>query len=532
MIYNYDDFILESQMTLILESAVKFTTDFKRILSKIESPVAEEILNLEDQDINVASNYFDITDTAEEIAFIPDKKAQSTVTLKMTFFSPLRSEMSDAVKNIYKKLEIDDSKYLEVSSFGRGTEFRILGSYHPSKEELYDSGGYDFDFTTDVIDMTYYRLEADGVEIFVTKNYLNFDLNPDKIPSVLKNSKQSVRIGRGIRALLKAAKKEFTDKQIEDFVARYRATWHQETNIENWIELKEGNAIAYWYSYEHYRFGESTGTIGSSCMRNVPGEYFDIYVQNPEVCKLLILKAKDEPDLILARALVWKLERPDITFMDRVYFSDSSELQIFREYAHSKGWYYKSDNTSTEDFSMVGKDKTLREYAFVRIKPGNHRFYPYMDSLKFINTSEGYLTNDANDAVDWRLESTGGLREPVFEECEYCNGTGERSCYTCGGAGDINCSDCNGSTRAECDDCQGHGEVTCKTCRGSEVIEDEDGQEIECPDCDGTGVEDCKACRGHGEVDCETCDSGRVECYGCDGDGSYTCGDCNGTGRQ
>lgn len=46
-------------------------------------------------------------------------------------------------------------------------------------------------------------------------------------------------------------------------------------------------------------------TLGSSCMKNMSKETFNIYVENPDSVKLLILTLDGK---LLGRALVWKID--------------------------------------------------------------------------------------------------------------------------------------------------------------------------------------------------------------------------------
>lgn len=539
MIYNYDDFLLESQMTLILESAVRFTSDFKRILSKIESPVAREIINLAWKDIPVTSNFFDISNTAEEITFIPDKKAQAYTKLRGSLVTAKREDMTDKVKNIYNKLKIDDANYLDWEYLTQETPIRITGKYKPTSDEVTSEGGYFLSITEFVNDETYYKLQItdersyyNGKEFFLPESKLDFNIDTNELLNDLAKLKQTIRIGRGVRALLKAAGKSFTDKEIEDFVARYKAAWQQDSNIENFIHLIEGDEIAYWYNVKNYRFADSKGTLGNSCMRRAPVSFFDIYVDNPEVCKMLILKSKDDETKILARALVWTLSKPEVTFMDRVYYSDASEYEVFKKYAHDKGWYYKSHNSSTEHFILLGKDDTINEICKVSIKPHNYESYPYMDSLKFINCTRGFLTNDRDANVDYRLESTSGEAFDVYEECERCGGSGSIYCLDCDGDGKVTCSDCNGTAEINCSNCDGNSSIDCETCSASGKVENSEGEEVDCDDCEGKGYQGCRDCEETGKQECQNCFNGKETCHNCDGSGEITCRNCDGTGRQ
>jgi hypothetical protein len=68
MLKKYIDFITESNdlitesqlIELLLESDVMFSDNFKKVLGKIDSPVAKKILGLEKKDLPVVANYFDI----------------------------------------------------------------------------------------------------------------------------------------------------------------------------------------------------------------------------------------------------------------------------------------------------------------------------------------------------------------------------------------------------------------------------------------------------------------------------------------
>ena len=49
-LFRYNNFLLESQFSqLLLEAEVKYFQDFKKILNSMKSPVAQELLNLEDK---------------------------------------------------------------------------------------------------------------------------------------------------------------------------------------------------------------------------------------------------------------------------------------------------------------------------------------------------------------------------------------------------------------------------------------------------------------------------------------------------
>ncbi|MEN6291105.1 MAG: hypothetical protein ABFD07_03670, partial [Methanobacterium sp.] len=81
MLQKYNDFIIESQVyQLLLESDVTYSDNFRRVLSKIDNPVAKKILELEKRDLPVTANYFDIdTKRNDYLFFTPDRKAQEVL---------------------------------------------------------------------------------------------------------------------------------------------------------------------------------------------------------------------------------------------------------------------------------------------------------------------------------------------------------------------------------------------------------------------------------------------------------------------
>ena len=88
-------------------------------------------------------------------------------------------------------------------------------------------------------------------------------------------------------------------------------------NIFKDFKIVKDEDIRKYYLYESYE--SDNHTLGGSCMRYEKCQkYLDIYVKNPEVCQLLILKSDDDKDKIKGRALIWKLTNGEY-YMDRIY---------------------------------------------------------------------------------------------------------------------------------------------------------------------------------------------------------------------
>jgi hypothetical protein len=108
--------------------------------------------------------------------------------------------------------------------------------------------------------------------------------------------------------------------------------------------------------------------------------YFDIYVKNPEVCQLLILKSENE-EKIKGRALVWKLT-DGTYYMDRIYTINDSDKLLFLDYVRVKKIQYSYDNNTGRN---------------LEVQLGNHGYYnkyPYMDTFLAYSPSKNMLSDD------------------------------------------------------------------------------------------------------------------------------------------
>lgn len=226
---------------------------------------------------------------------------------------------------------------------------------------------------------------------------------------VFTKSRNEVGLGRFVNKLFPG---KYNSKQVEEFVNSFKASLEK---AGEHFDLVEGEDISYWYWYENYK--EQSGTLANSCMAKKKN-LFGIYTQNQDVCKLLILK---EDDKILGRALVWKLASikrgRDIIegveyFMDRQYTIKESDVQKFKNYAKEQGWCYKSYNNHHSYSTVTINDEEINVQMTVRVKDKDYNRYPYMDTFRRYDVSNGILYNDddqdRNHEGQYILEDTGG----------------------------------------------------------------------------------------------------------------------------
>jgi hypothetical protein len=174
--------------------------------------------------------------------------------------------------------------------------------------------------------------------------------NNDYTYGIFSKSRNPIKLGKLLNQVLKGS---YTDKEKEEFVNLFKAKSSGEGEK---FELVEGSEIPFWYNKKNY--AEEKGQLGGSCMRGGYDNYFKIYADHPEICKMLILK--DDEDKLLGRALIWKIKDKNKNlefeyFMDRQYTIKESDVKKFREYADSQGWAYKTNNSHSSYYGVTYK---------------------------------------------------------------------------------------------------------------------------------------------------------------------------------
>jgi hypothetical protein len=192
-------------------------------------------------------------------------------------------------------------------------------------------------------------------------------------------ARTDIGIGRWVRRIfIEVHKSTILESKIEEFVNLYKAAIDGE-DLTN-FELISGEDIKKWYLKDNYE--RERGQLGNSCMRyRSCQDFFDIYVKNPEVCQLLILKPDDDKDKIKGRALVWKLTDGEY-YMDRIYTINDSDKILFQDYARINKIKNSFDNNSGNSQLIV----KLGDYTYQK--------YPYMDTFVVYNPTNKILRDD------------------------------------------------------------------------------------------------------------------------------------------
>lgn len=390
MIYKYTEFLLEK---LILESNVIYSDKFRTILSRMkEDKIAEELLKIENKDLDVVSNFFDVKiDNDNVVTFTPDRIAQQILNDSKEYYRYVGGQGGWLTNNINA-----NGKIFEILGFVPKT----TDVYRPNNTEL---GEIQSKYRSKKTGKTWCYVKFPGGEGVYNFEKLRKE-EKDLKKVVFTKNRQEIRTGRAIRLLLTANGVSVTDSEIEKFVNGFRAILSIMNDVFSRFDIVEGDDLGYWYNRKNY-LHPGRGTMGSSCQAVGRLDWLEIYIKNPETVKLLILRSEENWDKIIGRALLWKLDNGE-TLMDFVYTSNDSDEKVFKEYAKSKGWH-------TREECYHPHDKTFTAY----IKPGRLEAYPSVDTMNRWNPETGQISNKnfpGSQAIIW----TNDGDEDDFEDFE------------------------------------------------------------------------------------------------------------------
>lgn len=197
-----------------------------------------------------------------------------------------------------------------------------------------------------------------------------------KDSSFWNSSRNEMAIGRWTRRIItEVHHSTVTNPELEKFVNLYKSAFDFDA-FSN-FELVSGEKIRKFYHYSNYY--AQRGQLGNSCMRyDECQKFLDIYVKNPEVCELLILKSEEDPSKIIGRSLIWKTDKG--LYQDRAYTNQDSDIYLFREWAEKNKCVYRFDN--------------LRGNLEVQLGNYEYNYYPYMDTFICYNPKIKILSSD------------------------------------------------------------------------------------------------------------------------------------------
>jgi hypothetical protein len=235
--------------------------------------------------------------------------------------------------------------------------------------------------------------------------------------NIWDKNRQEIRVGRIARALLVSSKSNFIDREIELFVNSYKAAVDKFNDKFAYFEEVKGADITTWYESNRSTSG---GTLGSSCMRSA-GTKLQLYAESENV-SLLIYKSPDDENKILGRAILWTLVDGK-KFLDRIYTTRDSDVNLFIEYAKEEKYYYRNQYHS---ISFNGESSNITPISQVK---KNLEKFPYVDTLCWYNYTNGLISNDNSalgEGILFSLQRTDGCIDEG-----YCTGCRSRTVVPC-----------------------------------------------------------------------------------------------------
>ena len=410
-ILKYKDYISEKAVyELLLESKVVYSKKFINLLNKMKAnKLATELLNLYSKDVDgVTQNYIDITDLKDAVSFTPDRKVQELTKDKPDTWKITNSgrylTTSDRNDKLFEALGYDKAKY---------------GCWNPDTGAVGLILAETVSRTSGKIYVMFKEYEGERIGV-VNKEAMEPTEAEDQ--RIWSTSRNNIKIGRLVRAILTASKIPFTDSEIEQFTNQYKATYDFAKDALKQFDIVQGDKIAYWYDEENYVDGG--GSLNNSCMASVGSDYFDIYTQNPQVSLVILYgdggsieSEKYTDDRIKGRAILWdaKLDGQPVKFMDRIYTSQDADVELFKQFAEKNGWWFKKRQSMEPNEDFTDGNSSKKGKIKVNLDDTDFEYYPYCDTVCYIDTNTGIASNKWWSDSNKILRDTGGSYEDSYD---------------------------------------------------------------------------------------------------------------------
>ena len=219
-----------------------------------------------------------------------------------------------------------------------------------------------------------------------------------------KDNRQQMKYGKAVRYIFtKPHLPIIPDKIIQDISQSLKSAY----TFDAELKVVKGNDIEYYYNGSRYNRHENTESLQNSCMRHSNCEdFFSIYVNNPEKCKMLIASTDDG---IIGRALLWITDN-NTKLMDRIYGNEIT-ISAFKKWALNNGYMHKLKQSYSNDTEWVTSTGEIVSRTYdITLDNSNNEYYPYMDTFKYaqgIHSKTIIISNDV-DNEEYMLDSTDG----------------------------------------------------------------------------------------------------------------------------
>jgi hypothetical protein len=298
--------------------------------------------------------------------------------------------ISDEMKNILKSIE-SDSLVAQL----------LLKKRHQKSELVDNPVNYISVSSQDKNKISY--LNQDRIDILVKENINESDYWHT-------SKRYHVKPGSFISKIFK----DITPKEVEKFSNLFKS---ESNKVEFTLKVVSGLDIKKYYHYDSYQ--SDRGTLGGSCMKhNSSQQLLDIYTENDNISMLVMLNSDG---LLMGRALLWDFESYKI--MDRVYTINDERLQWnFKKWATENNYLYKSEQNWYNTL-LFENTNTPKKELFLKIDLKNKDFskYPYMDTFKFIDSSNILYNHIPSDDIKTLCSTDGSKYEHDYLKFDFVN---------------------------------------------------------------------------------------------------------------
>jgi hypothetical protein len=391
---------------------LRLSEDFYNLIEKINyNNVVKKLLKVSNkQDLLTDYNYITVSDSNKFINFVSTRKIDEIITNSNTY------EVNQ-IKNLTHSRQNDH--IFEALGYDKNVEY-----WYPSEGH---EGTLHGEITSEKTGKTYVLFKSSSYGRYAVINKVALTKTT---PNLFLSSKNKLKVGRFVTHIFEQNNVEFTPVEIEEFVNLYKSTFDILQDKFSFFEIVDGTDISYWYNRDNYE--EQSGVLGNSCMGGSDSNFFRIYEENKN-CKLLILKSdkgilKDgviKSNYIIGRALVWNAKIVDngeirwITFMDRIYTNNDSDIEVFTAYARKMGWWYKTSQNYYPETSITNGEEIIEFDHYTKrleVDIENIYFdkYPFIDTLTYVKDEKTLMNNyqiDEDSETCHGFRSTQGYYE-------------------------------------------------------------------------------------------------------------------------
>jgi hypothetical protein len=356
--FKYDEFILESQLDLINEAFVFLSPPLKKVLSKINSNISRDILDMEKKDIKDDITFIDIDKEPGYISFTTTRNAKANLSTKY----PERT---------YDWLHKQLFENPDASSTTNARDLYNIGSdiWNKSRNPL--------------------RIGRLINKLFPSK-YSNKDVEDftNKFKSIIEKRGQKFKIVEGDEI----------------------AYWYNSSNYKDLDSGSLGNSCMKSKNSGYFKiYTQNPEVCRMLCLLEDEGDGDKL------IARALIWKIESVEGSV-ATPNPEKFEY----FLDRQYsISDDVYIEKMRSYAVEQGWAYKTNNNH---HSLSGVTYKSEKYSIGMIVKLNselsYSFFPYMDTFKRFDPNLKKLFNDEEES-NWGhylLNHTDGQYTLVDED--------------------------------------------------------------------------------------------------------------------